>query len=82
MTGADNLPSWPGAAKVYSRVMLINQTLASRSYAAARNKRAWRLCEEVCEIIRAMDSGCEETLKSWTIAHIEIWAPRQEESGQ
>lgn len=76
-----NLPDWPGASVVYSRVNAINAVLCQEAYLAAkpkrRTQRAWKYTvpEDVRASIDALDNGNEESLKAYVAQHLSLLFP-------
>lgn len=75
MTG--NLPSWPGASVVYSRVYRINETLCELAYlqhltTRRRKSDRYTVPAEVRASIEALDRGDEEALKAYVAAHLAL----------
>lgn len=74
-----NLPNWPGADTVYTRLQRINTTLCKRSYEAAfaerkrrRTKVEWSIPEDVEANIQAMNRGDEEACKAAVQRHLSL----------
>jgi hypothetical protein len=80
-----NLPTWPGADTVYTRLQRINTTLCKRAYEAAfaerktkknasgtRKKFQWTVPEDVEQNIQAMNRGDEEACKAAVSRHLAL----------
>lgn len=69
-----NLPSWPGAAVVYSRAASLATEMCRRAYQSQRSKTKKKLSrfhppKEATRIIDAMNKGDEEVLKGIVIEY-------------
>ena len=72
-----NLPNWPGASVVYSRVYKINAAKCAAAYAAATTgpkskRRKYYVPEDVAAATEHLNAGNEEALKAYVAANLSL----------
>jgi hypothetical protein len=72
-----NLPSWPGASEVYRKLYALLAYKAQRGWVIRQwERRGWRCsvqnhCNEMVDIIDALDEGNEEKLKAFQLLYLD-----------
>jgi len=71
------LPTWPGAETVYSRVYNINIRRCAAAYhawvKAGSKKPGWRVPDDLQDVIDALNDGNEEYLKAYAAQYPTLW---------